>query len=63
MNGKYQFRSVGSRTGYASQEVQGTLVYLIAHDARGLARWEGAERESDFEKFSREEVFAGGTTR
>jgi hypothetical protein len=38
-------------------------VYLIAHDARGLARWEGAERESEFEKFSHEEVFAGGTTR
>ena len=38
-------------------------MYLIAHDARGLARWESAERESEFEGFSHEEVFAGGATR
>jgi hypothetical protein len=54
---------VASRAGQAGEEGPGTPVFLIAHGARGLARWESAERESKFEGFFHEEVFAGGTTR
>jgi len=31
--------------GYASQEVKGTPVYLIALTAEGLAIWNGADRD------------------
>jgi hypothetical protein len=45
MNGKDQFRSVGSLMGHASQEVEGTPVYLIALTAEELSIWNGADRD------------------
>jgi hypothetical protein len=45
----------------------GTHMFLIARGARGLARWDGAERRKKgvrgkFERLSHREVFAGGRT-
>jgi len=56
MSTTHQVISVPRGRGHSSQEVLGTQVFLIARDAKGLARLNGAECEKTFH----EKDFAGG---